>query len=208
MSATEVLTAVLVIVTGYYAWQNRRMVREMAATREITVLPSLALEWTMLGPTLGVVTLRNVGPGPALDVNVSIRFEPLPESSDPPDVRPWTASLIAPGRAREFLPMRPGDGGVLHTEQLAETYAEVRLTGTYRDVLGKVYEAEDVLPDIREWRRITGESKARWQYPEPEKRLAEALAERFHKKFDRPLRDLTGEVAQIRRTLEGPPDED
>lgn len=35
MSATELLTAVLVLVTGYYAWQNQRMVREMRRSREL-----------------------------------------------------------------------------------------------------------------------------------------------------------------------------
>jgi hypothetical protein len=43
-SAVAVLTLLLVLTTIYYAWQNRRMVKEMEAARRLTLLPKLALK--------------------------------------------------------------------------------------------------------------------------------------------------------------------
>jgi hypothetical protein len=73
---TALLTAVLIAVTTYYAAQNRRMVKEMAATRELSILPKLALEFLRLGPTAMDVLVKNVGPGPALDIEVRLILEP------------------------------------------------------------------------------------------------------------------------------------
>lgn len=70
----------------------------------------------------------------------------------------------------------------MDTEALALTYSQVRLAGAYRDALGEAKAAEDVLLDIAEWRRISKEAVARWEEPDPAKRLAKELAERLGKK--------------------------
>jgi hypothetical protein len=183
VSATEVLTAVLVLVTGYYAWQNRGMVKEMQATRKVTVFPKLALEWTMPSPTLGFPTIRNVGPGPALDVEIEVRLVPLPGHEEQQEVRRWTASVIAPAEAREFIPPRKGKSGAMKTEDMAATYRCIQLTGSYTDVLGEQHVADDELSDIDAWHRITGEAEAHWVHPDPVKRLAKELAETLAKEF-------------------------
>lgn len=181
MSATEVLTAVLVLVTGYYAWQNRKMAQEMAAARRVAVLPKLALEWTMVSPVLGFPTVKNVGPGPALDVDISVHFDPLSDQKGE-DVRRWTASVIVPGEDKQFLPTGGEGGGMMDTDALARTYSRIRLTGGYRDALGEAQIADDLLPDIAEWRRISKEAHGRWEEPDPAKRLSRDLAERLGKK--------------------------
>ena len=182
MSATEVLTGVLVVVTGYYAWQNRKMAQEMAAARRAAVLPKLVLTWTMVSPVLGFPTVKNVGLGPALDVDICVHFEPLSGHEQRADSRRWTASVVVPGEEKQFLPPRSESGGSMDTEALALTYSQVRLTGVYRDALGEPKDAEDVLLDIADWRRISKEAVARWEEPDPAKRLAKELAERLGKK--------------------------
>lgn len=42
-TAIVLLTAALVLVTGYYAWQNHQMVQEMRRSRELSVAPKLVL---------------------------------------------------------------------------------------------------------------------------------------------------------------------
>jgi hypothetical protein len=182
VSATEILTGVLVLVTAYYAWQNRRMVREMTATRKVAVLPKLALEWTMASPVLGFPTVKNVGPGPALDVDISVHFVPLPGKDDQAEVRRWTASVITSGEEKQFLPPGASNGGSMDTEALAKTYSRIILTGSYRDALEESYEALYELTDIAEWRRVTNEAVARWEEPDQTKRLAKELTERLGKK--------------------------
>jgi hypothetical protein len=194
MDAAALLTGVLVLITGYYAWQNRKMVQEMAAARRISVLPKLVLEWTMASPVLGLPTLKNVGPGPALDVDISIHFEPLQEGGQP-EVREWTASVVVSGEERQFLPPSGAGDGLLDTEALARTYSRVVLTGHYRDALGESQVADDVLPHIAEWRSISKEALARWEEPDPAKRLAKELAERLGKKVLVPaLKSIEGQL--------------
>lgn len=41
--AIAVLTLALVVITGYYAWQNRQMVDEMRLSREASARPHLGL---------------------------------------------------------------------------------------------------------------------------------------------------------------------
>ena len=37
----SILTGVLVLVTGYYAWQTQEMVREMRRARKLQVMPKM-----------------------------------------------------------------------------------------------------------------------------------------------------------------------
>jgi len=71
------LTLVLIAVTAYYAFQNRRMVKEMERTRELSLLPRLALEFHRLGSATVTLSICNVGPGAALDVDVRMVYEPV-----------------------------------------------------------------------------------------------------------------------------------
>lgn len=196
MDTTTVLTGVLVVITGYYAWQNRKMAQEMAAARRISVFPKLVLEWTMASPVLGFPTLKNVGPGAALDVDITISFEALGEGG-PAESRKWTASVVVPGEERQFLPPSASGGGMMDTEALARAYSRVILTGHYRDALGEPQAADDVLPDIAEWRAISKAADARWDEPDPTKRLAKELTERLGKNTLVPaLKGIAGQIRQ------------
>ena len=192
MTATEVLTAVLVLVTGYYAFQNRQMVREMAKTRAIAVLPSLSLSWEMLGPVNPVPAISNVGPGPALDVDVAITYVPIDGSSEDPIVVRWQSNLMVAGERNEFLTPEGVEGSMMQTEELANRFLEVRLTGKCLDVLGNAHEVDDTLSDIAAWKKMSSESQQRWQSPDQEKRLAKAFAEEFKRKFAPLLKSLGG----------------
>lgn len=183
MTPTEILTAVLVVITGYYAWQNRKMAAEMAAARRVTVLPKLAIDWTMVSPTIAFPTITNVGPGPALDVEIAIEYVPLPGQENKRKVRQWTANLMVPGESKQFLPIEKDHSGSMQTKELAETYAMVRLTGKFHDVLRNTHVADDALEDIAEWRRTSEEAITRWQDPDPIKRQAKEVAEQLEKRF-------------------------
>lgn len=190
MSATETLTAVLVLVTAYYAFQNRRMVQEMARSRAITVLPKLSLSWVMLGPVNPVPALTNVGPGPALDVDVVMTYVPVAGSSAAPISVRWESNLMVAGEHNEFLTPEGGGGSMMQTDELAERYVEVRLSGSCIDALGEVHQVRDVLTDIAAWKKMSGDSLRRWQSPDSEKRLAQAIAEELKGKFEPILKSL------------------
>ena len=204
-ASTAILTAALVLVTAVYAWQNRKMVREMKHARDATILPKLALEFHRLGPNVVDLAIRNVGPGAAIDIDVRTEWVPTAEGATAPGAR-WRRNLLSPSEQVELFP--PGDlNGNL--DSLPERFKEVRLRGTMIDAAGTTHKVDERFSDLPEWRRILGDAHESWHPPEPERRAADAL----YKKFERPLKDLTNatnEVARAIRSLAPPssPDDD
>lgn len=73
------LTGALVVITAYYAWQNRRMVQELRRQNQMAVEPRLILRLgsIMLGGKAGyveprpILEMENIGRGPALFIKAS-----------------------------------------------------------------------------------------------------------------------------------------
>lgn len=181
-AATVLLTAALVAVTAYYAAQNRRMVREMAKTRELSVMPKLALEFHRLGPTAMTVAIKNVGLGAALQLDVWLRYEPAPGHSVKEERR-WRRNVLAPGEQKDFLPPGNLDG---NSNTLTANFRSIRLTGSMKDALGNKHSVEESFDDLAEWRQILADAHQRWVAADPEQRLADELG----KKFDGPLKAI------------------
>ncbi len=180
--ATALLTAVLIAVTAYYAWQNRRMVGETQATRELAILPKLALEMHGLGPTAMTVAVRNVGPGPALRVDVRLVYEPLNAGSPPAESR-WRRNVLSPTEQFDFMP--PGDlNNNLNT--LPAAFKAIRLVGEMKDASGRAHMVDERFEDLPARREMLGGANQRWTAADPERRFAEEL----HKKFEPLLRAL------------------
>lgn len=199
----EILTAVLVVVTAYYAWQTFQMVGEMRASREVAVLPKLAIELATIGPNAVDVALMNVGPGPALDVDVSLRFEPRDGVElEAFDVR-WKASVMASGDQQQFAAARTDDeASYMQWDELSAAFAAIRLTGECTDALGNVRAAEDII-DLGQLKRLVegGEAAmALWRHPDPERRLAKALSDDLAKM--KPLKEISKELKALRRTVQ------
>ncbi len=76
-----IFTVILVFVTGYYAWQNKKMVEEMKLARKSQFIPSLKIKPTYL--SLGSsfdIEISNIGLGPAKNIRGKIRLEPKGDS--------------------------------------------------------------------------------------------------------------------------------
>lgn len=149
MSTVTVLTAALVLITAYYAVQNQRMVKEMRASRELSVLPKLHLDLRPLERSpAAVVAITNVGQGPAIDVDVALVFEPIEKDAPAPE-RHWRTGVLAPGEVQLVVPPHAGEG-VMHFEELGRQYRTVRLTGTLVDSLGVRRPVHDEIQDVAE----------------------------------------------------------
>jgi hypothetical protein len=193
----EALTAVLVAITGYYAWQNQRMVSEMKATRAASVLPKIALNWYSVGPDHSFVQVASVGTGPALDVDVTVRFVPR---GDGPELHPHIqASLMVPGESHEVMPTRGLEEGILTMTQITETYDRVELAGKVTDLMGEVHEVHDVMPDLAAWRELQREAVISWQHPDPFRRQAKQLADQFKTPLTDIGKSLDRLAAEVRR---------
>lgn len=146
--ATVVLTAVLVCVTAYYAWQNQRMVHEMRRSRELSVLPNLSVDLRPLQrSTAVVVTVTNVGQGPAIGVEAVLTFLSSDPEANPTAQRFWRAGVLAPGETKSFVPPHDGER-ILRFEELAVRYRSVQLGGSMKDSLGSRQVVADEVDNI------------------------------------------------------------
>ena len=167
---------VLVLVTAYYAWQTHEMAGEMRRARLLSLLPRLVLDVEMIGPTYGVIVVRNVGTGPALEADLTIVFASS-ESGDA-ERRRWRPHVIAPGERHEFLP--PTDIGDM--TGLVARHPSVSLEGRIQDALGQHHDVEERI-DLAAWWDRLGEAVHRWQ--------------------EDPANRLVREVEKTRKELEG-----
>lgn len=197
-ASTALLTGVLVLITGYYAFQNRAMVQEMKHARDAALLPKLALDFHRLGPTAMTLAIRNVGPGAALDVDVTVTWEPLTEGS-PPQQR-WRRNVLAHGEQADFMP--PGETVNDSLNHLPMTYRRVLLDGTMKDAAGKEHTVAEVFEDLKEWRKVLGDAHQRYVIPDAEKRAADEFAKRFEPHL-RGMQQALREVAARLPTPEG-----
>jgi hypothetical protein len=190
---TALLTVALIAVTIFYAIQNVRMVNEMAKTRKLAVLPKLMVEFHRVGPAAALVAIKNVGPGAALDVDVTLVYDAAVGGDESPKQR-WRRNILSSGEQFEFIP--PGDlNDNINTIPLA--YKEIRLTGEMTDATGARHIVNEFFADLPEWRAVLHEARQRWVAPDPERRLADELSKKMKPHSDR----ITTKLDQVTRAL-------
>lgn len=141
-----ILTAVLVLVTGYYAWQTQEMVQEMRRARGVQVMPRLMPSLRLVGGGHCFPRLLNVGPGSALMVDVEISYEPGGPSAL------WSSPVVASGEVHDFY-LKEAGIDLARAHQLMQQYSELRLAGTCRTALGDSIPVDEVV-NVREfWER-------------------------------------------------------
>lgn len=167
--ATIGLTGGLVLITGYYAWQTRRTVDEMKASRAAQIMPHVVptLGWQGKAPSLAFLRVQNVGPGPAINVRVRLRLDDGNEYSIQ-----WTAGLLTPGEYHDFLPPRTSDGEPMRIQALATKYRMLTLEGTCDDAFKEGHSIQETL-DIRELWEATEKAAVRVPPVSVEERLAD-----------------------------------
>ena len=94
--ASIILTAALVLITTYYAWQTRRTVEEMRKARGAALRPRLTLSFEYPGAKIVFPVIANDGVGPAMQVEAEIRYEP-----DGPTIV-WKAPVMAVGERHKM----------------------------------------------------------------------------------------------------------
>ncbi len=146
--STPILTAVLVAITAFYAWQTRKMVGEMWRARLLSVLPKLVIDFRHRGAGFAEIVVRNVGQGPALDADLELTFEPLPGSALQRVSRPWRTSVIAPGEEHRFYPPDNAIGHPMHMDSLVAAFGRITLRGTCDPSLGDRVTVDDEMADL------------------------------------------------------------
>jgi hypothetical protein len=127
--ALEILTGVLAAAALVYACFAGWTAWEMRETRRLSIRPKLALQVLPHGETTGHIALKTLGPGTAIEVDVTLTFEPLGES------RPWRTDILGAGEQAEFMFPSPAvDEPPFDFADLERERVRVLLQGSARDV--------------------------------------------------------------------------
>ncbi len=143
-----VLTGVLVVVVGYYAFQTHLTVRELKAARAAQVLPRLIPALGLLGAGNTLLRVVNVGSGPALGIDLYFSLEPGGEE------RHWTTAVVAMGEHHDFVPAPNEPNGLVGLDALTSKYELFRLRATFKDALGVTHSADESLDVRQEWESL------------------------------------------------------
>ena len=145
---TAFAAAVLVVITGFYAWVTKKMLEENRQMRIDAQKPDIAIRLfsvaNQLSHTFAHFNVENIGSGPARDI----------EFRDVPPIR------IHPGLPLEYFPflrygigyLAPGEKKTVHLgakSQMNRNEIEHKITVTYRDSRKTKYEDSFIL-DFRE----------------------------------------------------------
>jgi hypothetical protein len=149
--ALVLLTAALVVTTAVYSYFTWRMADEMRKTRVQSLRPRLGLYVRAYGPTGGHIALRSLGPGIALDVLITLRFEPSGET------RHWRTPVFPPGQEAEFFFPKDEQETIPGFKELEERGIQTSVVGSMRDVAGAPYDVHEEL-DAAAWSKVLGEA--------------------------------------------------
>jgi len=123
-STSAFSTIVLVCVTAYYAYQTKKTVEQMEKARRQQVLPVLKASLIFPGPAIIYLRIQNIGLGPAININATIKIEPGSHSHE------WLAPILNKDEYRKFLlPLSS-------FEEILATYERIIITGSFGDIFG------------------------------------------------------------------------
>jgi hypothetical protein len=152
MSPLEWFTLVLVLITAYNAWQTHRMVREMRDSRVAAHRPRIIPVIEYDEAKRGFIWIENLGPGAALDIDVTLTFEPR---SRPFRLR---CNLLRAGDRRNWNPSSSHEGEKLrqeyHPDAQLPNDTDIRLDGSCRDTLGQVWLINERITVLGKWEML------------------------------------------------------
>jgi hypothetical protein len=99
----------------------------------------------------GHLTLRSLGPGTALDVRVTLSFDP------PDETREWRTPVFPPGDEAEFMFPKDAEGRLPGFTELQAIGTKASANGSMRDTSGRSHDIDEQL-DVADWANVLGEA--------------------------------------------------
>ena len=131
----NILTVFLVLITAYYAWQTKKMVKEMGIARRHQFIPALRIEPTRLyiGDSFDV-KIVNIGLGPAKNIKGKIRLEPNGD-----EIEITYPTLYPQKRFALQSPFKDAE-----SYQDIKKFKQLVLSATYADITNNTYDEGDI----------------------------------------------------------------
>lgn len=137
-----IVTVILVVITGWYAWETRCIVKNMEKDREEMHRPVLTFQLISWEASLLKLRIQNVGSGVAVDIDGKIESKTKSGLAS----FPWSYPLLCAGQYEEFgFPMTEG-GNIedrFRLQKIRENVIEVGATFKYKSTSGADYELND-----------------------------------------------------------------
>jgi len=126
------VTSVLVVLTGFYAFQTKKTVDVLKKTAEMEFLPKIKGHVHMVGPVHLHIRVSNVGKGSAIGLQVT--FVVVGTNTVK---RNWTQPLFVPGDFQDFPIPKSESEEESSVPYFQENETKIEITSTFSDILGK-----------------------------------------------------------------------
>lgn len=167
----------LVLITGYYAYQNRKIVQEMRAARQYQTRPMLKLSLVQVTPTVALPRATNVGLGPAIDPRITISVA----NDLGIDSKTAVFQLLMPNDYHEFIYPLGQNNQVMSLEDFANSWQTISLHAECKDTFGGEHVFDNEI-NIPEFRAYLNETQVRFR-EDPLEKMSDEL-EKIRKKLE------------------------
>ena len=127
--AVLVATAVIAGATIYYAWQAKRSVIAIEATKEAQFLPHVVASIIYLGPTAIVLEISNIGKGGAKDLSVTYRIREIPSTE-----RTWRQNVLKADDKQIFYLQRDENTTELNVDYFKNNQTKLEVWWSCKDI--------------------------------------------------------------------------
>ena len=172
---------VLIIISAIYIIQNHIVVSEMVQARKASAEPSLKPILQNIGPVAGKLVLKNVGIGPAFDIDIKIIPRPIEQE------RHFKERVLAPGDFVSFIPPQ----NIMNLKNLAEKFDSILFEGTYKNLYGDLKTIKEEIKPKEIYESWTNS-----------KVMVENTMEDFVKKIGKELEAIKGQASWIKNSLD------
>jgi hypothetical protein len=133
-----IVTVVLVILTGFYAFQTKKTVQVLEKATKMEFLPRIKGHLHMMGPVNVDFRISNVGKGSASVVQVN--FLVIGRNTVK---RTWTQPLFTPNQYQDFLIPVSENEEQSSIPYFEENETKIQITATYNDILGNSHSSNE-----------------------------------------------------------------
>jgi hypothetical protein len=186
-----IITAVLVGITGFYAWQTKRTVDSLEKSTKYQFLPYIKLYLGMLGPQDLDLRIKNVGKGPAKDLDIQFHIKEKGEVK-----RTWRQQLLVPSDFISILVPNMESKEETGIEYFENNQTTIIVSAAYRDVFDKAWSNEETI-DITAYVMQFKKTRSLFR-EEPLERIARNVEgiSRETKNMHYDLRRISGEISE------------
>jgi hypothetical protein len=156
-----IITAILAMITGYYAWQTKKSVIALEESTKAQFKPFLKGSIAQIGPAALELQITNIGKGSAEEITVSFGTREFTGSQ-----RTWRTELLQPNEHQKcFIPIgERADEVQRDFNFFGDNQTTIDLNWRCRDILGNPHEQSQTI-NVTDYVRQFENTGTRYEQP-------------------------------------------